>query len=473
MNEWDERVRQHAVWTEMASLGSAIDNAYKLDGTSLDRVSAGLERLRTVLAYVGKRLAAADPLLTPPEALQNLAGTFSEARSWLERFASEKNPDFVTNANSVADRALSSSAILPGAYSPEELGALIASAIEYRAAVDQNLSTAKKTLKNFETTSNSLQIKLDELASTLQGEQQKLARVVSDYQGQFSSAQEQRSKEYSETLRVMQQDVTKLVTEYQSQFSAGQDTRSKEFVEAQRLRQTAFDDAVDTYSKRLADQDSEFTRERLELNRRFEGELVALTTSYDKKAAEILSSIEKRQEHVEKLVGVIGNLGVTSGYLRTANQARLAMWIWQGLTVAAMLTLSGVAYKTLGLIEDRSGHINWGGFAGRVLLLVSFGVIAAYAGSQADKLFVDEKRNRKLALELEAIGPYLAPLPLEEQNKFRVQIGDRSFGREFEIDARSHRKSPVSVLDLLKSKESKDLMELLIQLSRKAGGLKD
>jgi hypothetical protein len=135
-----------------------------------------------------------------------------------------------------------------------------------------------------------------------------------------------------------------------------------------------------------------------------------------------------------------------------------------------MITLSGLAYKTLGLLEDGQGHFNWGGFAGRVLLLASLGLIAAYSGSQADKLFVDEKRNRKLALELEAIGPYLAPLPIDEQNKFRVQIGDRSFGRDHEKDTGAH-KSPATLVHLLKSKEVKEFLELVMELAKKSKGV--
>jgi hypothetical protein len=128
--------------------------------------------------------------------------------------------------------------------------------------------------------------------------------------------------------------------------------------------------------------------------------------------------------------------------------------------------LSLLAYKTLGLLEIGDGRFNWGGFAGRALLLVSLGVIAAYSGNQADKLFVDEKRNRKLALELEAIGPYLAPLPVEEQHKFRLQIGERSFGRD--ADSNEHHKSPASVVDLLKSKQSKEILSLIIEAATKA-----
>jgi hypothetical protein len=93
-------------------------------------------------------------------------------------------------------------------------------------------------------------------------------------------------------------------------------------------------------------------------------------------------------------------------------------------------------------------------------------VKGSISGSQADKLFVDEKRNRKLALELEAIGPYLASLPIEEQNKFRVQIGDRSFGRDHDKDAGTNR-SPATLVHLLESKEVKQFIELVMDLAKK------
>jgi hypothetical protein len=51
------------------------------------------------------------------------------------------------------------------------------------------------------------------------------------------------------------------------------------------------------------------------------------------------------------------------------------------------------------------------------------------AEHKPNKLFGEERRIRKLALELEAIGPYLAPLSVEEQNRFRLEIGELSFGR--------------------------------------------
>jgi hypothetical protein len=69
-------------------------------------------------------------------------------------------------------------------------------------------------------------------------------------------------------------------------------------------------------------------------------------------------------------------------------------------------------------------------------------------------------------LELEAIGPYLAPLPVEEQNKFRVLIGEKSFGQDHEMNLLNH-KSPVSLFHYLKSKPVKDIIEIMAELAKK------
>lgn len=261
-----------------------------------------------------------------------------------------------------------------------------------------------------------------------------------------------------------------IVLEHRGKSVGCTDTRSKEYAAAELARQNKHTELVTEFSKKLAEQDAEFTKQRVAFVAASEADLSRLVAEYEEKAKGVLSDIAEKQSYVEKLVGVIGNLGVTSGYLRVANQARWALWLWQTLTVAALITLSGLAYMTLGVLEGSHGAFSWEGFAARVLVLVSLGVVAAYSGTQADKFFGEERRNRKLALELEAIGPYLAPLPVEEQNKFRLQVGEQSFGRE--LEAHAHRKSPVSVVDLLKSKESKELLQFLIEVGTKGKELK-
>jgi len=109
------------------------------------------------------------------------------------------------------------------------------------------------------------------------------------------------------------------------------------------------------------------------------------------------------------------------------------------------------------------------GLATRIFLSITVGIFAAYAARQADKASIAERRNRKLALELEAVGPYIADLPTDMQNKFRIDLGDRSFGVP-EVDGKGgeNSPSPATLIDLLKSKEGKDLVAEVVKVVQAA-----
>jgi hypothetical protein len=111
------------------------------------------------------------------------------------------------------------------------------------------------------------------------------------------------------------------------------------------------------------------------------------------------------------------------------------------------------------------GEFKWESFAARVFLTITVGVLAAYAGAQADRFFHMEKSNRKLALELAAIDPFIALLPPDEQYKFKLEVGRRSFAQE-EIAVAKRDKSPATTLDLLNSDSVKPLIELVNAISK-------
>ena len=57
-----------------------------------------------------------------------------------------------------------------------------------------------------------------------------------------------------------------------------------------------------------------------------------------------------------------------------------------------------------------------------------------------------------MALELEALGPYVASLPSEMQNQLRMSVGDRSFGIP-DGDCPKVEEKSLSFADLVKSKD--------------------
>jgi hypothetical protein len=89
------------------------------------------------------------------------------------------------------------------------------------------------------------------------------------------------------------------------------------------------------------------------------------------------------------------------------------------------------------------------GLSTRIFLSITVGVFAAYAAKQAANNMDLERKSRKLALELEALGPFIAPLPTEMQDKFRAELGNRSFGIADDDSKRTSERDPVTAADLL------------------------
>jgi hypothetical protein len=475
MSEWTSRVRDHRIWELMRSLGPTIDKAVQLD--DLDPAAPeALERLRSVLAFCGKRLGGSDPLTIFPAPLDAMAGAFESQKAEIEAFIGDRNLARLTSANQSADAALASLAQVPGISTSEELIGLIQAVASHRSALEGQerlSSTARKkatadvkeltsTLEAFRTQTQST---IAELKAQLDAERQKISTQASEQQKLFADAQQARSNTYNETLLKLQENLTKTLSDQQGQFSTAQESRNREFTAAQTDSQKRFGDLIADYTKRLADQDAEFARQRDAFVATAQKQLTDLNAAYERSAQGILEQVNAHRKDVEKLVGVIGNLGVTSGYQTTANDARVSMWVWQGVAVLAMLGLVSFAY--FAFLPAMKGGFTWEGFAMRAFLTVTVGVLAAYAATQADRFFQMEKYNRKLALELAAIDPYIALLPEEQKNKFKIEIGQRSFGQD-EAPVLKTEKSPATTLDVVAgSKTVQQLVQLVSDVVQK------
>ncbi len=475
MGQWEDRILNHGVWKSLEALGPAIDKAVareEVDPSTID----GLERVRTVLTFAGKRLAGADPRLMDTGPLDSIDGSLEKALSEILAFVENGGSNHVVNANSQADTILINLPTINYPFVADDWKALSDAGKEYRKTLEQYLK------------------RVNETRSKALTDLEDLRKAAADLQSLFSKEQESRNQEFSKrveaSLAQIQSDsatvqkrlgelateignertrLTSLTSEFQSQFSTAQEARSREYAEVQTSRQEKFGNLVAEYTQRLTEQNAAFSKQRDEAFQKYEGSVAELISRYDESARKILDDIEGHKKQVEKLVGVIGNLGVTSGYLTTANYARKMTWLWQIGTVFALVIFILFAFFAF-LPSLAQGTFHWESFAGRVVLSLAVGVFAAYSRSQGDKYFELERRNRKLALELEALGPYISTLPEAKQVEFRLQIGERSFGRDDTGLGHKADKSPATLVDVVGSEDFRKLITEIISAVFKAKG---
>jgi hypothetical protein len=425
MSEWSDRVKNHPVWAALESFGPTLDQALSREGMDSTAVE-GLTRLKTILGFVGKRLAESDSFLLPVSILDAIQAAIVSANGEIVSFSSDGNIEHISTANGQGDTALNSLARLNFPSTKGQIGALREAADVYRAALGQSIKQSQALGAGVNVELENVKSRTIELATEIQAERQRLTTLVSEHQSQFSLAQERRNREHTE---------------------------------AQSTRQERFAVLLNDYTSKLADQNAEFTVQRDTIGKEHDSLLEELTTTYKASAQSILDAMESRKGEIENLVGVIGEMGMTSGYQRTANEARWTTRFWQLVALAGMVTLVVVAYKSfLPAVEGQP--FTWESFAGRVFISLTIGVLAAYAASQADKYQHLDAWNRRLALELGAMGPFIAPLSPEKQEEFRLTVGERSFGAGEGPSTRFGGKSPATLVDVLM--ESKELRELII-----------
>lgn len=518
MSQWVERIRGHRIWALLESIGPAINKALERESLTADAIDS-LERIRSVLAFCGKRLAAADPVFVLPPVVENLANSLATLKTHLDTFISNGDVAQLNAANGQADNVLTNLASVLGPATADDLTIISEAASSYRATLEKHLKDALTVQQTLAEKGQANDVRIAALEAALTTEQQRLASLVTEQQSEFSRAQDKRASDFSAAQNDQLSKFTTASTEFQTQFSADQDSRKTAFSEFQRLASEKVTTLLADYTAQLSEHNKAYIEKEKATADTYKNNLQELQDSYSKTATEILAQIEAHKKNVESLVGVIGNLGVTSGYLKVANHARRMLYIWQAITIGALGCLIYVAAlmafpgeKTVVQDTNISAHLDidaqtakqhvnedrnspnqardamkaetkasapivsvpssdsdfYHGLATRIFLALTFGIFAGYAGRQASHFMEIEKKNRKLALELEALGPFIEPLKQEDRDKFRVQVGDRSFGVADHDSGKKKEDDPVTALAIVKSKEVQEFVTNLVKETVKA-----
>lgn len=444
MSVWESDYKNSGVWAALDRLDAGAAAALELAGIADEQVSE-VDRARAVGVYLRGRLLAASPLLIRHHILPEINSSVATAADDLHALAQTVDWGRLSHANTCLDNALESCLRLPTttAESLEDLGE---AAQRYRETLTNYIATARSRTAQLEQELTGLTARQTELQNQILAEQQRMSSLITETQSQLKADRD-----------TYQARLDGLV----GQFQSGQEQRAKDHADAQTTRQAEFDKISREHTSQFQSLVSStqerasavITEEQLTLK----GSLIKLIAE----GHDGINTIKKHEAEVDKILGIIGQKSVTAGHHLAAEDAKSSRKLWQIITVAALVALAGIATKTVLDIKDFS----WPALAGRVYVSIALGVLAAYSASQADRFHGVERHNRKLALELAALGPFLQPLPADQQEKFRVMIGERTFAQE---DGHVSKASPATAAHvILKSKELKATIEILKALIEK------
>ncbi len=342
-----------------------------------------------VLKVLAARFSKLDPEFFNVNAWGNFSSWLNSALGNINNFIQNRSVGHLQNANGVLDNILD-------VLKPLDVGP---TAEEFKSIADANAIFQQKIveeLKSVEARGKEIKAQLDLLSNAIT---QAKARL-------------------EENNQVIQQQKTRLdqsITEYQKQFSEAQEKRTKEFADA--LKKNS--DEFSKQSKTFENQNSEAAaRQKKEYEKFFE--------DARRQSNAHLEFLQKREEDVNKIFGAIGSTAFAGNFKTTADTeasaANLWRWIALGL-MAAMIAVGGFAFY-----YSISHDTDWRVFAFRLGTVLVLAVPAVYAANESSKHRERERLNRKIHLELASIDAYLVLLPEEQRNKIKGSLAEKFFG---------------------------------------------
>lgn len=380
MSIFDDRFTNHGVFTVLETLRTRLETA--TEHLSTTEVQEQHARIVQAADYIERVLKSADPALTSKSLLDALQKSLQNATTEVQAFANNKQPPHLVNANSHVDSALQQVASLNVPQVPADVEGLRDDVANFR-------NSASHLLRSFEKKVTTAKTTLDQkVTEAQQSVQQTTAQIESKL------AEVESEKKALEALR----------TQLQGQFSDAQDRRSKEFNDAVSERTKQFQELVNESRQSL--------EEQLDT-------LVAKTDEY-------LEEFELRRAEVQKVVGAIGADAHASGFSGAARNEEKAAnrWRWIGVGLyGAAIVAAGLLFGPLHQVTEL---IQIGAKAVVVIPLVGLGT---YALKESGKHRRIQWRNRRLAIELASIDPYLALFEDTERNTVKKALAERWFAQ--------------------------------------------
>jgi len=373
MTRWDERFDGHPVFPKIDELRSSLDSAketQKKHHPKEQEVIDGLERAEALLDWISQQLKAADPYMVPQNLLKSIHGQLNHANNEATTYTNDRNAGHIENLNNHLEGAIPACSQLPRPKSPEDITVLGEAASSYRRSVGQLAANLSKDFDKANQENEELRRKVGDLKEEVDKQKARLDQAISQFQEQASAAQESHRKEADQTIE-----------ELRGKFQEKEEKRAEEHAAA----------------------------------------LAAI-----KKEQECgLDTLEGLKSKAQKLVDAVGSAGMSAGYQKVANKLRGEAMLWQTGAVLALVGL--VVTQILYVPQLAEGYDPWQTIVLRTVFVAGFILLAGYCAAQARRAHRLEEWNRKLELQLASLGPFVADLPEEEQQKLRREIAMNFF----------------------------------------------
>jgi hypothetical protein len=347
----------------------------------------------TVHLFVSSRLKIAIPILVQEPELASLASEIEAGTVQINTFLGNNNSGHLTNAGNNFNSALTRVRNLPMPLGKSDF--------DFSKIVSSFQSTVKNAYEKLEIENKKSQDDLKVIQDELTVKNNQVAAL-------------------QQQLVAKETEIQNVLTAYNTEFEIIKTTNNSTF----ETEKKKFNDNIEVDRKFYKDKfeaDSETNKKTFE----------EYKIGFENQSSEVVKNLNAKLSEANKIVNIVGNVGVTGNYQKIANQHEGSADFFRWVALGFMVVMSGLLIWSI--IELSNGDFNLYKSLVRILAAAVLTYPAVYASRESNKHRILGTQNRNLELELASIGPFIELLPEDKKQKIKEELVNKYFGNNNSI----------------------------------------
>lgn len=397
-----ESFKSHPVFEKLEQLNQSfnVDNAKEniplADATFFDAAHK----------YISDRLKLTIPILVQEAELNALSNEIDAATQQINSFVGNNNTGHISNAVNNLNSALNRIRNFPFPLSKGDFD-------------------FSKSVASFQQATQAAYDQL-KIANT------KLADDLAAAQTNLDAKQTQLAA-LEQKLAAKETEIQNVLARYNTEFETLKTTANTE-IEAEKKKFNAEVEADRKLFKEQFDAEKEANKKTFEEQK----------NDFESQSTTVINSLNSKLAEANKIVNIVGNVGVTGNYQNIANENRKAANLFRGIALVFMVIMSGLLIWSI--IEiSKNGEFNVYKSLVRILAAAVLTYPAVYAARESTRHRKLETQNRNLELELASIGPFIELLPEDKKQKIKEDLVNKYFGNNSSLSNVEEDEEDVSV----------------------------
>lgn len=347
--------------------------------------------LEAVYLYIKDKLNLTNPILVQDAELTNLAAEIEAGTSQINTFVGNSNIGHITNAINNLNSAITRTRNLPIPTSKNDF--------DFSKAVAHFQQTVQGAYEQLKAKNEQLKADLNAAQTDLNTKQETI-------------------KALELQLAEKQTEIQNVLLRYNTEFE-NLKTTANTTVEAERKKFSENFEADRKSFKESIDTDKDTFKKAYENQKAF----------FDAEAKGIVEKLEQKLAEANKIVNIVGNVGVTGNYQKIANQHKESANFFRWVALGFMIVMSGLLIYSI--IELSNTDFNLYKSLVRILAAAVLTYPAVYAARESSRHRNLETQNRNLELELASIGPFIELLPDDKKQSIKEGLVNKYFGKTY------------------------------------------